>query len=46
MLLRGNPRARRVPISSVRFATAAYIVIMAPIIAPTLKMAVMKIPRI
>src|SRR5439155_904661 len=33
-LRRLNPRARRVPTSIVRFATAAYIVIIAPIIAP------------
>ena len=41
-----NPNALNVPISVVRFATAAYIVIMAPIIAPTLKIAVMVIPKI
>ena len=41
-----NPNARSVPISVVRFATAAYIVIMAPIIAPRLKITVMVIPKI
>lgn len=41
-----NPNARSVPISVVRFATAAYIVIIAPIIAPTLKMIVIVMPKI
>lgn len=41
-----NPNALSVPISVVRFATAAYIVIMAPIIAPTLKIMVMEMPNI
>ena len=41
-----NPNALSVPISVVRFATAAYIVIMAPIMAPTLKITVMVIPKI
>jgi len=46
MLLRLNPSARSVPISTVRFATAAYIVIVAPIIAPKLKIIVITIPII
>ena len=33
------------PISTVRLATAPYMVIIAPIIAPVLKITVMKIPR-
>ena len=45
-LRRPNPRARKVPTSTVRFATAAYIVIIAPIIAPKLKMVVTTSPRI
>src|SRR5205085_3342369 len=45
-LRRLNPRARRVPTSIVRFATAAYIVIIAPIIAPKLKIVVTTIPRV
>ena len=44
-LRRRNPRARNVPISVVRFATEPYIVIIAPIIEPVLKIAVMKRPR-
>src|SRR5712664_4060534 len=44
-LRRLNPRARRVPTSTVRFATAAYMVIIAPIIAPKLKIVVTTIPR-
>src|SRR4026208_92692 len=46
MLRRKNPSARKVPISTVRLATAPYIVIIAPIVAPVLKITVMKIPRI
>src|SRR5882762_1012954 len=45
MLRRWNPRARIVPTSTTRFATAAYIVIIAPIIAPMLKMTVTTMPR-
>src|SRR5437899_4912310 len=45
-LRRRKPRARRVPTSTVRFATAAYMVIIAPIIAPKLKMVVTTRPRI
>src|SRR5437588_824919 len=45
-LRRWNPRARSVPTSTTRLATAAYIVIIAPIIAPTLKMVVTTRPRI
>src|SRR5256886_6731503 len=45
-LRRWNPKARRVPTSTTRLATAAYIVIIAPIIAPTLKMVVTTRPRI
>ncbi len=44
MLRRGKPRARIVPISVVRLATEAYIVIIAPIIAPRLKITVTKSP--
>ena len=39
-----NPSARSVPTSIVLFATAAYIVIIAPMVAPMLKMTVTKIP--
>src|SRR6266487_325649 len=46
MLRRWNPRARIVPTSTIRFATAAYIVIIQPIIAPMLKMMVTTRPRI
>ena len=46
MLRLWNPRALSVPISAVRFATAAYMVIMAPITAPSEKMIVSDIPRI
>ena len=42
---RRNPRARSDPISAVRLATAAYIVIIAPIIAPTEKITDSVIPR-
>ena len=45
-LRRWNPSARIVPTSTTRFATAAYMVIMAPIIAPILKMIVTTRPRI
>ena len=45
MLLRLNPRERSVPISTVLFATAAYIVIIAPIVAPKLKIIVINIPK-
>ena len=44
MLGREKPSARRVPISRWRFATAAYIVIIAPIIAPTEKKTAMHEP--
>ena len=37
MLPRENPSARKVPISFCRLATAAYMVIIAPIIAPMAK---------
>src|SRR5688572_30846193 len=40
ILLRKKPSARKVPISTVRFATAPYMVIIAPIMAPVLKMTV------
>ena len=46
MNVRRNPSALRVPISDVRAATAAYMVIIDPVIAPTLKMSVRLIPRI
>ena len=45
MLARRKPSARSVPISEVRLATAAYMVIMAPIIAPIEKMTESAIPR-
>ena len=41
-----KPRARNVPTSIVRFATAEYIVIIAPIIAPMLKINVIVFPKI
>ena len=41
-----KPNARRVPISLVRLATAAFIVIIDPIVAPTEKMMVKVIPKI
>ena len=44
MLLRLKPSDRIVPISTVRLATAEYIVIMAPIIAPILNITVINIP--
>ena len=40
-----KPSARKVPISAVRIATEEYMVIAAPIIAPTEKMTERKIPR-
>ena len=43
--VRGNPSARSVPISPVRAATLAYIVIMAPMIAPIEKMTEIDVPR-
>ena len=46
MDLRWKPRARSVPISAVRLATAAYMVIMAPMIAPREKITVSETPRI
>ena len=45
MLHLSKPSARIVPISVVRLATAAYMVIMAPIIAPREKMTVRVSPR-
>ena len=45
MLERRKPSARSVPISPVRLATAAYIVIMAPIIAPIEKITESVMPR-
>ena len=45
MLERRKPIARSVPISPVRLATLAYIVIMAPIIAPIEKIAESAMPR-
>lgn len=44
ILLRLKPSERIVPISTVRLATAEYIVIIAPIIAPMLNMTVINIP--
>ena len=44
ILLLANPSERRVPISTVLFATAAYIVIAAPIVAPKLNIIVIKVP--
>ena len=44
--LRVNPIARSVPISVVRFATAPYMVIMAPRLAPALKRPVNMSPRV
>ena len=43
---RGNPKARRVPISRVRLDTEAYIVIIAPKIAPAPNMIDMVVPNI
>src|SRR3972149_2510177 len=45
MLKRLKPKERRVPISLVRLATAAYIVIIAPTIAPKLKTMLNTVPR-
>ena len=45
MAAREKPSARNVPISFVREATLAYIVIMAPMIAPMLKITEMVTPR-
>ena len=45
MLFLGNPRARKVPISTVRLATAAYMVTIAPIMAPKEKIMVIDNPR-
>ena len=44
-MLRENPSARSVPISRVRYATAAYIVFMAPNIAPIDRMIVTNVPN-
>ena len=44
--IREKPRARSVPISLVRFETWAYIVIVAPMIAPSAKKKAMTMPRI
>ena len=46
MLLLLKPNALNVPISTVRFATAEYIVIIAPIVAPKLNITVINIPKI
>ncbi len=45
MLPRWNPRARSVPISGTRLATAAYMVIIAPMIAPKEKIAASTEPK-
>src|SRR5215204_1118825 len=45
MLRRKKPKARNVPISTVRLATAPYMVIIAPMVAPVLKIIVTKTPR-
>ena len=45
MLPRRKPIARKVPISAVRLATAAYMVIIAPMIAPIEKMIDNVMPR-
>ncbi len=45
-LAREKPSARSVPISRWRLATAAYIVIIAPIIAPLAKKMDTMVPRI
>ena len=45
ILLRLKPSERIVPISTVLLATAAYIVIAAPMIAPKLKIIVINVPR-
>jgi hypothetical protein len=41
-----KPRARSVPISAIRLATAEYMVIIAPMIAPREKMIVREVPKI
>jgi len=46
ILLLANPSDLSVPISTVLLATAAYIVIAAPIVAPKLNTIVIKVPRI
>ena len=46
MLRRRKPKARKVPISAVRLATAEYMVIIAPMIAPMEKIMVSDIPKI
>ena len=46
MLLLRNPSALKVPISLTLFATAAYIVIIAPIMAPRENIIVRDMPRI
>ena len=46
MLRLRKPKARIVPISPIRLATADYMVIMAPMIAPMEKMMVSDTPRI
>ncbi len=46
MLLLWNPSARIVPISAVLLETAAYIVIIAPMMAPSEKIIVSDRPRI
>ena len=43
--VREKPSARSVPISAVRDATLAYIVIMAPMMAPIEKMTEIVVPR-
>ena len=45
MLERRNPSARMVPISPTRFATAAYMVIIAPIVAPSEKITLKVSPK-
>jgi len=45
MLRRRKPSARSVPISGVRLATAEYMVIIAPMMAPMEKTAVSVVPR-
>ena len=42
---RWKPSARRVPISAVRWATEAYIVVMAPMTAPSEKVTERAVPR-
>jgi len=45
ILARRNPMARKVPISAVRLATEAYMVIIAPMIAPMENMVLRIVPR-